>query len=94
MEYGAILRACRIRKGLSQEELADKLFINQSDVSKYENGVKEPSMSMFQDWAMHTQAQEVLIAFIVGMDGLTILSNLLSTIGNGVMGFIRLGGFM
>ena len=77
MKLGAILKACRIRSGLSQEELAEKLFINQSDVSKYETDRKEPTVSLFQAWIMNTQSSEVAVAFLMGMDGLNILQNLM-----------------
>lgn len=94
MQYGSILRACRERKGWNQEEMAYQLMINQSDVSKFENNVKEPPMSMFQKWALVTGSQDVLVAFIAGMEGVSILSTILETMGSGVIGFIRLGGFM
>ncbi|MEK5070754.1 helix-turn-helix domain-containing protein [Sporosarcina sp. FSL K6-1508] len=90
MNYGSILKACRERSGLSQSELAFRLFINQSDVSKLENGSKEPSMSTFQKWSTATSSPDVLVAFIAGMDGLTILANVLSTMGSAVTGFINL----
>lgn len=94
MNYGAILKACRTRAGLSQEELADKLFINQSDVSKYENGAKEPSISMFQAWTTNTQTQEVMVAFLCGVDGIGMMQTLLDTAVN-VAGFINgLGGIL
>ena len=79
MKFGAILKACRVRAGLSQEELADRLYINQSDVSKFENGTKEPPISLFQSWVNQTQAQEVMVAYILGVDGITILQNLLES---------------
>lgn len=81
MKYGAILRACRERMGFSQEELADKLHVNQSDISKYENDMKEPTISMFRAWMMNTQAQEVLVAFICGMDGLSIMQKVMQLLG-------------
>lgn len=81
MRYGAILRACRDRVGLSQEELADRLHINQSDVSKFENDVKEPTVSMFRAWMMNTQAQEVLVAFFCGMDGIGIMQKIMQLMG-------------
>jgi len=90
MLYGSILRACRERKGWNQEEMAHQLHINQSDVSKYENNVKEPPMSLFQKWAIATGSQDVLVAFIAGMEGVSILANILATVGNGVIGFINL----
>ncbi len=88
MEYGTILKACRERAGLNQEELAHELHIQQADVSRFENSKKEPSMGLFQKWATLTHSQDVLVAFICGIDGLTILANVLSTSG-GVIGFIK-----
>lgn len=85
MKYGAILKAARVRSGLSQEELAHRLHINQSDVSKYESDRKEPHMNLFQDWTTITQAQEVMVAFICGMDGLSILQNM-TTVVTGFIG--------
>lgn len=79
MKFGAILKACRVRAGLSQEELADRLYINQSDVSKFENGTKEPPVSLFQQWINQTQAQEVMVAYLLGMDGLNILQNIIES---------------
>ena len=90
MEYGAILKACRERKGLSQEELADQLHIQQADVSRLENNRKEPSISLFQSWATLTNSQDVLVAFICGIDGISILTDILSVSA----GFINiLGGW-
>lgn len=95
MEYGAILRACRKRKGLTQEELADMLHIEQADVSRIENDRKEPPMTLFQKWALITGSTDVLVAFIAGMEGMTILSTILSTVGTAIVGgFINLGGFL
>ncbi|MFA1821210.1 multiprotein-bridging factor 1 family protein [Virgibacillus oceani] len=91
MNYGAILKACRTRSGLSQSELAHKLYINQSDVSKYENGTKEPSISMVQSWTNNTQTQEVMVAFLCGVDGIGIMQTLLDTAVSAV-GFINLMG--
>lgn len=87
LRFGAILKACRERCGLTQEQLAEKLHINQSDISKYENDVKEPTISLFQAWCMNTQAQEVLVAFICGMDGLSILQNITQILGGFILWF-------
>lgn len=80
-KFGAMLKACRIRAGISQEELASRLYINQSDVSKYETDRKEPTMSIFQAWITNTQTPEVAVAFMYGMDGLNILQQFLPLIG-------------
>ena len=91
MRVGAILRACRTRANLNQEELAHKLHINQSDVSKYENDTKEPTISLLHAWTSNTQTQEVMVAFICGIDGLSILQGLIDS-GISAVGMIFLGG--
>lgn len=88
MEYGSILKACREREGLSQEELAHALHIQQADVSRLENNRKEPSISLFQNWATVTNSQDVLVAFICGIDGINILTQIMSA----TTGFISLIG--
>ena len=91
MRVGAILKACRIRAGLSQEELAHRLFINQSDISKYEHDTKEPTVSVLYEWMTKTESQEVLVAFFCGVDGLNIMQQIIDA-GLGVIGSIVLGG--
>jgi len=90
VRVGAILKACRTRAGYSQEELAAKLYINQSDVSKYENDTMEPHLNTFMMWMNQTQSQEVLIAFLCGVDGLSIMQQLMDS-GVTLIGMI-LGG--
>lgn len=81
-QTGAILRACRLRSGLNQSELAHDLHVNQSDVSKIERGIKEPPLSLVQHWTTITQSQEVLIAFICGIDGLSIMQQVMDLISS------------
>ncbi|MDY0396813.1 multiprotein-bridging factor 1 family protein [Virgibacillus halophilus] len=88
MKVGAILKACRMRSGLSQEELAHRLFVNQSDISKFESDVKEPSISIFQQWMMNTQAQEVMVAFFCGIDGISIMQNITQLVAGTIVGGI------
>jgi len=81
VDFGAILKATRIRAGLSQEELAARLNYNQSDISKFETGHKEPTASVFMKWFEVTNAREVAVAYLCGFDGITIMQNILSMIG-------------
>lgn len=90
MKYGGILKACRERAGMNQEELAFQLHVSQSDISKFENNTKEPSISIFQQWITQTQTQEVMIAFICGVDGLGAMQQILETV-NGTVGTIIRG---
>ena len=80
MKYGGVLRACRERMGFTQEELAHRLHIQQADISRIENGNKEPHIGLFQKWATVTQSQDVLVAFICGIDGLTILADIFNPV--------------
>jgi transcriptional regulator with XRE-family HTH domain len=80
---GAILRAVRVRAGLSQEELADRLNYSQSDISKFETGAKEPTVTTFLRWLRETNAHEVMVAYFCGLDGLTIMQTILSMTGMG-----------
>ena len=93
MRVGAILKACRTRAGFSQEALADELYISQSDVSKYENDTMEPHLSTLQAWTSTTQSAEVMVAFIMGLDGLGIMQSILE-ITSGIISTILLGGII
>jgi transcriptional regulator with XRE-family HTH domain len=68
LKYGAVMRAVRQRRGLNQEELAARMNMSQSDISKFENDRKIPDMATMMMWAEQTCAKEVLIAFLYGMD--------------------------
>jgi len=81
MKFGAIMQACRERAKLSQDQLAEKLNRSRSCISKYENDAKEPSMNTMLSWMEVTNSKDVLVAFFCGMDGMTIMQNLLSAGG-------------
>lgn len=46
MVFGEKLKTERRRKGWSQEELAEKLFVSRQSVSKWENGQNYPSIEI------------------------------------------------
>ncbi|MGG1880163.1 helix-turn-helix transcriptional regulator [Paenibacillus cisolokensis] len=81
MKFGAIMQACRERAGLTQEQMAEMLHRTQACISKYENDHKVPDMPTMIKWVEATGAKEVLIAFLYGMDGMSILQNLMTLIG-------------
>jgi len=80
-DFGAIMRAARVRAKLSQEELAARLNYNQSDISKIEGGHKEPTASILFRWFQETNAMEVAVAYFCGMDGLQIMQSILGMVG-------------
>lgn len=51
MQTGQIIRELRLRAGLSQDELADKLFVSRFLVSKWENDVRRPGREYIEQIA-------------------------------------------
>lgn len=62
MNLGAILRAARERKGLSQEKLAEKLHRSRSCISKFETNQKTIDVPTFIFWMNTTNAKDIMIA--------------------------------
>ena len=46
LEFGNRLKELRKQKGLTQEQLAKRLWVTKSIISAYESGVKFPSLDM------------------------------------------------
>ncbi len=46
IQFGKTIRKHRTEKGLSQQELADKLFVTRSTVARWENGSRMPDAMM------------------------------------------------
>ncbi|QKS72378.1 helix-turn-helix transcriptional regulator [Paenalkalicoccus suaedae] len=50
--FGESLRTLRLRHGLKQEELAQKLNISKSSISMYEKDRREPSLELLREIAL------------------------------------------
>lgn len=87
MEYGHILKALRIKAGLSQEQIAEKLNRSRSCISKMETNHKVIDLSTFLKWVDITRCQEVAVAMMYGMDGLSIINQLLPLLPAFIGGF-------
>lgn len=48
-QIGSTISALRRKQGLTQEQLADKLGVTNRSISRWENGVTAPDISMLQD---------------------------------------------
>ncbi|MFD2209418.1 helix-turn-helix domain-containing protein [Virgibacillus halophilus] len=79
MEFGSILRKTRKKAGMSQEDMALELHMSISNVSRLESNKYELKAADLIRWCNITNAQEVLIALLCGMDGITIMQQLMDT---------------
>lgn len=62
MEFNEKLQELRKQKGMTQEELAEKLYVSRTAVSKWESGASDPSTSNLLTLAklFNTTAEELL----------------------------------
>ncbi|NOJ73158.1 helix-turn-helix domain-containing protein [Paenibacillus alvei] len=78
MKFGVIIKALRTRKGWSQEELADKVHMSRSAISKLENDQQILDVPTLMRMIQATNAPEVAVSILYGMDGITILQNIMT----------------
>jgi transcriptional regulator with XRE-family HTH domain len=81
LKVGAILQAIRVRANLTQEDIAHTFNMSQSCISKIEKDRKPADFQIILKWAELTNAKEVVVAYIYGMDGISILQNISQLIG-------------
>lgn len=62
---GDNIRALRVEKGLTQKEIADRLFVTAQAVSRWENGEVEPSLNTIMELA---KIFEVSVDSLLGVD--------------------------
>lgn len=74
------IRECRKRKGISQEELANKIGVKRAVISKYETGKISPRMEMIQkiSYALGVSVYE-LVGETMYIDTLEDMSDLLNS---------------
>lgn len=57
-EFGSFIKESRLKKGLTQQALADLLFIDVSAVSKWERGVSFPDITLISSICKHLDVSE------------------------------------
>ena len=65
LEFGNRLKGLRKQKGLTQEQLAQRLWVTKSTISAYEPGTKYPSLDMLTKLA---QTFNVSSDFLLGIE--------------------------
>lgn len=87
LTFGAVLKACRERAGLTQEEIAEKLHRSRSCISKFETDKKTLDVATLIKWADVTSAKDVACAIVTGVDPVMILQQLMPLIGGIIQWF-------
>ena len=89
MDFGADLKNARLKAGLSQEEMADKIYVSHSTVSRLERGKIELKAKELMRWIQVTQAPELLAVVLcsTGLD-LGTITQAVSSITTLIGGFI------
>ena len=79
---GEMLRECRERAGMTQQQLAAMLHIDRSTVAKVETGIiKEPSYTLVRQWCAATQGLDLMQLDLAGsVDGWKKLRKLEETV--------------
>lgn len=81
MKFGVIVKALRVRKGWSQEELAERLHMSRSAISKIENDQQTLDVPTLVRLVQITGEPAVAVSILLGMDGITIMQTILSMFG-------------
>lgn len=88
--YGLHLKKFREQAGLTQQQLADKLFKSRTAISKMENDEQEVGLGTFKDWAVATNSEIQAMIVLFGTDIFAQASQVISL----VPAFINLPLFM
>lgn len=86
--YGSVLKKVRLKSGLSQEVLAEKIFLSRSAVSRLENNKLKLTVDDAVRWGQATQSPEIMAALLCGID-VAVVSQLVSTLSTLIGGFIN-----
>lgn len=66
--HGTHLKQCREQAGLTQQQLADKIFKSRTAISKMENNEQEISLGTFKDWLVATNCEFQAMAILFGTE--------------------------
>lgn len=78
--YGGHLRTFREQAGLTQQQLADKLFKSRTAISKMENDEQEITLGTFKDWVLATNSEIQAAIILFGTDIFANVSQMASLV--------------
>ncbi|MFS0749557.1 helix-turn-helix domain-containing protein [Oceanobacillus sp. 1P07AA] len=96
-EIGKQLKKMRKRKGWSQDEMGDHMYLSRSNVSRLEAGLLSIRQSQFVRWVNKTDSQDIFLSIIFNVDpnvAIEILSNIANTGGTVGSILLSLGGMI
>lgn len=94
MEFGSVLRRMRRVADLSQEEMAEKMHMSRSNISRLENDRMELKAADLIQWCRITNNPDVLMALYQGIDvTATLVASGATTLITGTITFL-LGGII
>lgn len=91
ISFGKLLRDMRKRAGMSQEDIALDLHMPISSVSRFETDKYEIKAADLSKWACVTGTQDMMVAFMCGVD-IALVQQMLDA-ATTLVGTIFLGGF-
>ena len=77
MDIGGAIRELRLKRGVTQEGLAGALGVSVQTVSRWENGVNFPDLSMLPELAVYFN---VTTDFLLGLERKTVMAKLIRTV--------------
>jgi transcriptional regulator with XRE-family HTH domain len=90
VEFGSLLKKMRVVADISQEEMAEKLHMSRSNVSRLENNRMDLKAVDLIKWCRVTDNPDVLMALYAGIDvTATLVASGATTL---ITGFISLIG--
>ncbi|MFC3789612.1 helix-turn-helix domain-containing protein [Paenibacillus sp. GCM10012307] len=80
MSFAQLMRTCREKAKLTQEAIAERMYISRSAVARLESGMKW-DVETARKWSQLTNSQEVLAAYLFGVDIHSIITNIMPFLG-------------
>jgi len=95
LDFGTALKLRRKEAGISQEELAERIYKSRSSISKIENNKESLEAETLIQWvhATQIQAQELAVVTLCSVDAISIVQSISETI-SATINFIFLGGII
>ncbi|MEK4425910.1 helix-turn-helix domain-containing protein [Solibacillus sp. FSL K6-1523] len=88
--FGEHLRSFREQAGLTQQQLADRIFKSRTAISKMENDEQEIGITTFKEWAIITNCEIQAMTVLFGTEIFAQATQVLSL----VPAFIRFSFFI